>query len=68
MQLPAPARNIVRHCLRRPPLLHALPGAPKQVNHLGGYLLVRLLEGVLLASAPSRVVVVSSVTHRYGER
>ncbi|KAI7837586.1 hypothetical protein COHA_008599 [Chlorella ohadii] len=37
-----------------------------QVNHLGPYLLTRLLEGVLVASAPSRVVIVSSVTHRWG--
>lgn len=43
----------------------ALP-AHLQANHLGAYLLTRLLEGVLLHSAPSRVVVVSSATHRYG--
>ncbi|GAB4813415.1 hypothetical protein N2152v2_000461 [Parachlorella kessleri] len=37
-----------------------------QVNYLGPYTLTRLLEPVLLASAPARVVNVSSVTHRYG--
>ncbi|GAB4816237.1 hypothetical protein N2152v2_003283 [Parachlorella kessleri] len=43
-------------------------GVPElcQVNHLGPYLLTRLLEGVLLRSAPARIVNVSSVTHRYG--
>lgn len=35
-----------------------------QVNHLGHHLLTRLLEERLVASAPSRVVVVSSVIHR----
>lgn len=29
---------------------------PRQVNHLGPYLLTRLLEGALVASAPSRRV------------
>ncbi|KAL4459097.1 hypothetical protein ABPG75_013962 [Micractinium tetrahymenae] len=37
-----------------------------QVNYLGHYALTRLLEDMLQASAPSRVVNVSSVTHRYG--
>lgn len=37
-----------------------------QVNHLGPYLLTRLLERVLVRSAPSRVVNVSSCTHCYG--
>ncbi|PSC75141.1 Retinol dehydrogenase 12 isoform B [Micractinium conductrix] len=37
-----------------------------QVNYLGAYLLTRLLEGVLVASAPARVVTVTSVTHRMG--
>ncbi|EIE19074.1 NAD(P)-binding protein [Coccomyxa subellipsoidea C-169] len=37
-----------------------------QVNYLGPYMLTRLLEGSLVASAPSRVINVSSVTHRYG--
>lgn len=35
-----------------------------QVNYLGHYTLIRLLEPVLIASAPARVVSVSSVTHR----
>jgi NAD(P)-dependent dehydrogenase (short-subunit alcohol dehydrogenase family) len=34
---------------------------------LGPYLLTRLLEPRLIASAPSRVVNLSSVTHRYGD-
>ncbi|PSC74044.1 short-chain dehydrogenase [Micractinium conductrix] len=37
-----------------------------QVNYLGPYTLTRLLEDTLQASAPSRVVNVSSVTHRFG--
>lgn len=37
-----------------------------QVNYLGPYMLTRLLEPSMVASAPSRVVNVSSVTHRYG--
>lgn len=37
-----------------------------QVNYLGPYMLTRLLESSLVASAPSRVINVSSVTHRYG--
>ncbi|KAL4419578.1 hypothetical protein ABPG77_003604 [Micractinium sp. CCAP 211/92] len=37
-----------------------------QVNYLGHYVLTRLLEDTLQASAPARVVNVSSVTHRYG--
>ena len=41
-------------------------GGCAQVNFLGCYLLTRLLEGRLLASAPSRVVTVSSVMHRTG--
>jgi hypothetical protein len=41
-------------------------GACAQTNFLGPYALTRLLEGRLLASAPSRVVCVSSVTHRAG--
>ncbi len=36
------------------------------VNYAGPYLLTRLLEDLLQASAPARVVNVSSVTHRYG--
>jgi WW domain-containing oxidoreductase len=41
-------------------------GGCAQVNFLGCYTLTRLLEGCLLASAPSRVVTVSSVMHRTG--
>lgn len=37
------------------------------VNHLGPYLLTRLLERRLVASRPSRVVFVSSVTHRHAD-
>lgn len=37
---------------------------PAQVNYLGPFTLTRLLEAELIASAPSRVVNVSSVTHR----
>ena len=35
-----------------------------QVNHLSHFLLVKLLEKRLLTSAPSRVIVVSSESHR----
>lgn len=42
------------------------PSHPPQVNFLGCYALTRLLLGTLLASAPSRVVTVSSVMHRTG--
>lgn len=37
-----------------------------QVNHLAHFLLTRLLEQRLIASAPSRVVVVASVAHKRG--
>ncbi|XP_035192304.1 WW domain-containing oxidoreductase isoform X2 [Oxyura jamaicensis] len=38
-----------------------------QVNHLGHFYLVQLLEDVLRSSSPSRVVVVSSESHRFTE-
>lgn len=36
-----------------------------QVNHLGHFYLVKLLTPILIESAPSRVVVVSSESHRH---
>ena len=36
-----------------------------QVNHLGHFYLVQLLQDVLCRSAPARVVVVSSESHRW---
>ncbi|XP_073775598.1 retinol dehydrogenase 12 isoform X1 [Danio rerio] len=36
------------------------------VNHLGHYLLTYLLIGLLKRSAPSRIVVVSSLAHNFG--
>jgi hypothetical protein len=41
-------------------------GLRAQANFLGAFTLTRLLEGVMLSSVPSRVVNVSSVTHRAG--
>ncbi|KGL72689.1 WW domain-containing oxidoreductase, partial [Tinamus guttatus] len=38
-----------------------------QVNHLGHFYLVQLLEDVLRRSSPARVVVVSSESHRFTE-
>jgi len=38
-----------------------------QVNYLSEYVLTRELESVLQRSAPSRVVAVSSVTHRFAD-
>jgi len=34
------------------------------VNHLGHFYLVQLLEDILCSSAPARVVVLSSESHR----
>ena len=39
-----------------------------QVNHLGHYLLTRRLERLLCASAPARIVAVSSMVHRAAGR
>lgn len=38
-----------------------------QVNHLAQFYLTKLLWEVLAASSPSRVVIVSSESHRYME-
>ena len=35
------------------------------VNHVGNFYLTQLLTSVLIRSAPSRVVVVSSESHRF---
>ena len=50
--------------VRHTPVSDHLNETPVSVNHLSHFLLVRLLEKRLLTSAPSRVIVVSSESHR----
>ncbi|XP_051703271.2 WW domain-containing oxidoreductase isoform X2 [Oryctolagus cuniculus] len=67
------AKNISLHVLVCNAAAFALPWSLTkdglettfQVNHLGHFYLVQLLQDVLCRSAPARVVVVSSESHRF---
>uniref|UniRef100_A0A8D1CS10 WW domain-containing oxidoreductase n=1 Tax=Sus scrofa TaxID=9823 RepID=A0A8D1CS10_PIG len=67
------AKNVLLHVLVCNAAVFALPWSLTkdglettfQVNHLGHFYLVQLLQDVLCRSAPARVVVVSSESHRF---
>ncbi|XP_007471758.1 PREDICTED: WW domain-containing oxidoreductase-like [Lipotes vexillifer] len=67
------AKNVSLHVLVCNAAVFALPWSLTkdglettfQVNHLGHFCLVQLLQDVLCRSAPARVVVVSSESHRF---
>ncbi|XP_032342709.1 WW domain-containing oxidoreductase isoform X3 [Camelus ferus] len=67
------AKNVSLHVLVCNAAVFALPWSLTkdglettfQVNHLGHFYLVQLLQDVLCRSAPARVVVVSSESHRF---